>query len=196
MLSSPAYYTLCIYYTPYLLYYLHFTPHLYRTNNMFTPHLRSFMLWSLLYLSLLYSYSDLRLFQNSMPLLILNLYMFTLISDSLLLTSLLLLMFILVSYYPFHMLLTLYLMLTLLLLLSLLHSLDCFHYSLPNHSMRIHSLFLLSHLYLPAVRIYMLPHSLCSFIRYLLLLFILMYSILMLLDSLQTMHYNYYYSLL
>ena len=201
-LSSHTYYKLYNYLSLHS-YNPNFMPHLYIIDNMFMLHLSScsIMRFMLMMLDLLpYSLSsNLPLlassFTNSMLLLILNLYISMSLSDSLISMYLYYSMSLLDSYYPFHMLLALYLMLVLLSSLLSLHLLDYFHYSLPSHSMHIHSLFSLLHLYLLAVHIYMSSHPLYLFIHYLLLLFILMYSILMLLNFLQTMHYNSHYSL-
>lgn len=73
-----AYYALHNYNMSYLLTYLHFPLHLYRTSNMFHLLLHSFMLCSLLHLLLSYNHLllDYSLFPNIPLLLTLHLYMF------------------------------------------------------------------------------------------------------------------------
>ena len=198
------------YYTPYNYALLHsllqnFMPHPYIINSMFMLHLSFYSIMHLmpmpsnllLYSLLSHSLPLVASFTNNMLLPLLNLYTSTSLSDSSLSNLTYYSMSLPASYYPFHMLLALYFMLMLLLLILSLNLLVHFHYSLPIHSMHIHSLFSLSHLYLLAVHIYTSSHSLYLFIHYLLLLFILLYSILMSLHFSQTMHYNYHcYSLI
>ena len=122
-----------------------------------------------------------------MLLLIPHLYMFTSISDlsdSLYLSYL---MFLLASLYLYIPLLSLLLVLMLLSLDSLLNLLAHFHYSLPNHSIRIHSLSYMSHLSLLMNYIYNFMLILLSLLHFMLLT-------LMLSDSFQTTHCNCYYS--
>ena len=173
-----------------------FMPHLYIIDNMFMLHLSSYSIMHFMLMMLdlpqLSLSSNLPLlassFTNSMLLLILNLYISTSLSDSPISMYLYYSMSLLVLMYPYIPLLLTLPALTLLSLDSLCNLLVHFHYSLPSHSMHIHSLLYMSHLS-------SLMNYIYNFILILHLLLHFMLLMLMLSYSLQTMHYNSHYSL-